>query len=93
MALTHAEAAFARTGRERDPGWLAYFDEAYLAARMAHCFHAIRAMLLPSLPNPITRAGLPGSTSPRERISASAGEHDGLSDQVEAARVRGQAAP
>ncbi|HEV2375789.1 MAG TPA: hypothetical protein VGS19_26935 [Streptosporangiaceae bacterium] len=40
-ALTQAEAAFDSAAREGDPGWLAYFDEAYLAARMAHCFHAL----------------------------------------------------
>lgn len=37
-ALSDAEAAFERSVRENDPAWLRYFDEAYLAARMAHCF-------------------------------------------------------
>jgi hypothetical protein len=33
-----AEQTFDRAVREDDPAWLAYFDEAYLAARMAQCF-------------------------------------------------------
>lgn len=37
-ALTEAETVFSRSARDDDPGWLRYFDEAYLAARMAHCF-------------------------------------------------------
>jgi tetratricopeptide (TPR) repeat protein len=37
-ALSDAETAFERSARHNDPGWLRYFDEAYLAARMAHCF-------------------------------------------------------
>jgi hypothetical protein len=37
-ALARAEQAFDRAAREDDPAWLAYFDEAYLAARMAQCF-------------------------------------------------------
>ena len=37
-ALSDAEHAFERSARHNDPGWLRYFDEAYLAARMAHCF-------------------------------------------------------
>jgi hypothetical protein len=40
-ALTDAEVAFGRSARQDDPVWLRYFDEAYLAARMAHCFHAL----------------------------------------------------
>jgi hypothetical protein len=36
--LARAEQTFDRATREDDPGWLAYFDEAYLAARMAQCF-------------------------------------------------------
>jgi hypothetical protein len=37
-ALGDAERAFsAAEGRER-PAWLGYFDEAYLAAKFAHCF-------------------------------------------------------
>jgi hypothetical protein len=48
-ALTQAERTFDRAAREDDPAWLSYFDEAYLAARMAQCFrdlgeagHAVR---------------------------------------------------
>lgn len=37
-ALAEAEGVFDRSGRQDDPAWLRYFDEAYLAARMAHCF-------------------------------------------------------
>jgi hypothetical protein len=40
-ALSDAEAAFGRAVRADDPVWLRYFDEAYLAARMGHCFHAL----------------------------------------------------
>ena len=32
------EQTFDRAAREDDPTWLSYFDEAYLAARMAQCF-------------------------------------------------------
>ena len=35
---TRAEQTFDHAAREDDPAWLAYFDEAYLAARMAQCF-------------------------------------------------------
>jgi tetratricopeptide (TPR) repeat protein len=38
QALSDAESAFDRSARHSDPRWLRYFDEAYLAARMAHCF-------------------------------------------------------
>jgi tetratricopeptide (TPR) repeat protein len=38
MALAKAERTFDRATREDDPVWLSYFDEAYLAARMAQCF-------------------------------------------------------
>lgn len=38
IALAQAEQTFDRATREDDPAWLAYFDEAYLAARMAQCF-------------------------------------------------------
>jgi len=38
MALASAERAFDRAAREDDPAWLSYFDEAYLAARMAQRF-------------------------------------------------------
>lgn len=38
-ALTAAEHSFARVRAGQDsPEWLAYFDEAYLSARMGHCF-------------------------------------------------------
>ena len=37
-ALATAERTFDRATQEDDPAWLAYFDEAYLAARMAQCF-------------------------------------------------------
>jgi hypothetical protein len=36
--LAQAERSFDRAARQDDPAWLAYFDEAYLAARMAQCF-------------------------------------------------------
>jgi len=36
--LARTERTFDRATREDDPAWLAYFDEAYLAARMAQCF-------------------------------------------------------
>jgi len=36
--LARAEQTFDRAAREDDPVWLSYFDEAYLAARMAQCF-------------------------------------------------------
>ncbi len=34
MALASAERTFDRAARDDDPVWLAYFDEAYLAARL-----------------------------------------------------------
>lgn len=37
-ALARAERTFDRVASEVGPAWLAYFDEAYLAARMAQCF-------------------------------------------------------
>ncbi len=37
-ALAAAERSFDRATQEDNPAWLAYFDEAYLAARMAQCF-------------------------------------------------------
>jgi hypothetical protein len=40
-ALSNAEATFGQAVRGDDPVWLRYFDEAYLAARMAHCFRAL----------------------------------------------------
>ena len=36
--LARAKQTFDRTAREDEPAWLSYFDEAYLAARMAQCF-------------------------------------------------------
>ncbi len=36
--LATAERTFDRATQEDSPAWLAYFDEAYLAARMAQCF-------------------------------------------------------
>jgi hypothetical protein len=40
-ALRRAEATLSQTaGRDR-PAWLSYFDEAYFAAKIAHCFHAL----------------------------------------------------
>jgi len=38
LALGHADRAFGQARPGEEPAWLAYFDEAYLAARMAHCF-------------------------------------------------------
>ena len=38
MALANAERTFDRAARVDDSAWLSYFDEAYLAARMAQCF-------------------------------------------------------
>jgi hypothetical protein len=40
-ALSGADTAFGKAMRANDPAWLRYFDEAYLAARMAHCFRAL----------------------------------------------------
>jgi hypothetical protein len=37
-AVAEAERSFDRAARHEDPAWLSYFDEAYLAARMAQCF-------------------------------------------------------
>ncbi len=36
--LGEAERSFGQAVPGEEPGWLSYFDEAYLAARMAHCF-------------------------------------------------------
>jgi hypothetical protein len=38
QALADAERSFGRAAPGDQPAWLAYFDEAYLAARMAQCF-------------------------------------------------------
>lgn len=40
-ALSDAESAFGHADRDEDPAWLRYFDQAYLAARMGHCFRAL----------------------------------------------------
>jgi tetratricopeptide (TPR) repeat protein len=37
-ALHEAEKSFEQASPDTTPAWLRYFDEAYLAARMAHCF-------------------------------------------------------
>ncbi|GII02620.1 hypothetical protein [Planobispora takensis] len=37
-ALHHAEEAFDRRKAGQEPGWIAYFDEAYMSAKFAHCF-------------------------------------------------------
>ncbi|MFC4061404.1 hypothetical protein ACFOWE_24145 [Planomonospora corallina] len=37
-ALHAAERAFERRRAGGEPAWIAYFDEAYLSAKMAHCF-------------------------------------------------------
>ncbi len=41
-ALHAAEATLDRADRSADPQWIAYFDEAYMAARFGHCFLALR---------------------------------------------------
>ncbi|MDF5756479.1 hypothetical protein [Spongiactinospora sp. TRM90649] len=40
-ALHEAEQAFDKRSPESDPEWLRYFDEAYLAAKFAHCFREL----------------------------------------------------
>ena len=41
-ALRRAETVFSHTTTGSDlPAWLSYFDEAYFAAKIAHCFHAL----------------------------------------------------
>ncbi|MFE9960595.1 helix-turn-helix domain-containing protein [Micromonospora sp. NPDC005299] len=40
-ALHQAEQALDRADRSGSPQWLGYFDEAYLSAKFAHCFHAL----------------------------------------------------
>ncbi|WP_422733237.1 helix-turn-helix domain-containing protein [Micromonospora sp. WMMD558] len=40
-ALHHAERTLDRADRSGNPQWLGYFDEAYLSAKFAHCFHAL----------------------------------------------------
>jgi transcriptional regulator with XRE-family HTH domain len=41
VALDRAEKALDRADRSRDPAWIGYFDESYLAARFGHCFTAL----------------------------------------------------
>jgi transcriptional regulator with XRE-family HTH domain len=41
-SLHEAEIAFDQADRESEPEWLRYFDEAYLAAKMSHCFRELR---------------------------------------------------
>ncbi|WP_433347657.1 hypothetical protein ACQP25_30845 [Microtetraspora malaysiensis] len=41
QALHRAEAAFGQAGSADRPMWLSYFDHAYFAARIAHCFRAL----------------------------------------------------
>lgn len=40
-ALRRAETVFSQTNGRNLPAWLSYFDEAYFAAKIAHCFHAL----------------------------------------------------
>jgi transcriptional regulator with XRE-family HTH domain len=40
-ALDRAERTLDRADRTRDPQWIGYFDEAYLAAKFGHCFAAL----------------------------------------------------
>jgi transcriptional regulator with XRE-family HTH domain len=40
-ALDRAERALDRADRTRDPQWIRYFDESYLAAKFGHCFTAL----------------------------------------------------
>lgn len=41
QALHQAEAAFNQATSSDRPTWLSYFDEAYFAAKIAHCFRAL----------------------------------------------------
>ncbi|GGK97195.1 hypothetical protein Ppa06_64900 [Planomonospora parontospora subsp. parontospora] len=41
-ALHQAELAFDRRRPGDEPEWIAYFDEAYLSAKVAHCFRDLR---------------------------------------------------
>ena len=41
VALDRAEKLFDKADRSRDPQWIGYFDEAYLAAKFGHCFAAL----------------------------------------------------
>ncbi|WP_170301636.1 helix-turn-helix domain-containing protein [Saccharopolyspora hirsuta] len=40
-ALREAEQAYTRAPEQDRPTWLAYYDEAYLAAKMAHCLREL----------------------------------------------------
>jgi tetratricopeptide (TPR) repeat protein len=40
-ALRRAETTFSQTTGRDLPAWLSYFDQAYFAAKIAHCFHAL----------------------------------------------------
>jgi transcriptional regulator with XRE-family HTH domain len=41
VALDRAERTLDRADRGKDPQWIGYFDEAYLAAKFGHCFTAL----------------------------------------------------
>jgi transcriptional regulator with XRE-family HTH domain len=41
VALDRAERTLDRADRGKDPQWIGYFDEAYLAAKFGHCFAAL----------------------------------------------------
>jgi transcriptional regulator with XRE-family HTH domain len=41
VALDRAERTLDRADRGKDPQWIGYFDEAYLAAKFAQCFAAL----------------------------------------------------
>lgn len=40
-ALRRAETVFSQATASEPPAWLSYFDEAYFAAKIAHCFQAL----------------------------------------------------
>ncbi len=40
-ALDRADRTLDRADRDKDPQWICYFDEAYLAAKFGHCFAAL----------------------------------------------------
>ncbi|GLW66454.1 hypothetical protein Arub01_46980 [Actinomadura rubrobrunea] len=41
LALTRAEKSYERAADTEMPAWLDYFDEAYFAAKIAHCFREL----------------------------------------------------
>jgi hypothetical protein len=41
VALDRAEKTLDKADRDKDPQWIRYFDEAYLAAKFGHCFAAL----------------------------------------------------